>query len=293
MAIYLTKKLLPVKGLLRITRSYNLLIIMVTQYFVYIFLVGDSLSSWKFSFQPTIFLLSISTVCIAAAGYIINDYHDVKIDMINKPGRVVIGNIINRRIALLLYLLLSIVGIGLGFLLSWKIGLVNIFAAGWLWLYSIYFKKIAFWGNFSIAMLTAMTIIIIYIWKPLAGGLPLLAYAWFAFIITLIREIIKDMEDMKGDKLYGCKTLPIIWGIAGTSKLIHVLNLIMIISVIAAFAFTSNLFLRFFAVVIILQTGYLSYLLRYTDTKKGFQRLGRYCKIIMLTGILAMLFFSF
>lgn len=291
MAISLTKKMLPVKGLLRITRSYNLLIIMLTQYFVYIFLVGDGVFNWKYLFEPNIFLLSLSTICIAAAGYIINDYHDVKIDMINKPGRVVIGNTINRRIALLLYFFLSTVGIILGFFLSWKVGLVNLFSAGWLWLYSIYFKKIAFWGNLSIAMLTALAIIIIYIWKPLAGGLPLLAYAWFAFIITLIREIIKDMEDMKGDKFYGCKTLPIIWGIAGTSKLIYVLNLIMIISVAIAFVYTSDLFLRLFAVVIILEAGYLSYILRYTDTKKGFQILGRYCKVIMLTGILTMLFF--
>lgn len=283
--------ILPLKGFLRVTRSYNLLMIMMTQYFVYIFLVGDGFSRWELLFQPMIFLLSISTVCIAAAGYIINDYHDVKIDMINKPGRVVIGNIINRRYALLLYLLLSLTGIGLGFLLSWKIGMINLFSASWLWLYSIYFKKMAFWGNFTIAMLSAMTIIIIYFWKPVAGGLPLLVYAWFAFIITLIREIIKDMEDIKGDKFYGCKTLPIIWGIAGTSKLLHVLNLIMIISVIAAFITTSNHFLRLFAVVILLQTGYLSYLLRHTDTKKGFQRLGLYCKIIMLTGILAMPFF--
>lgn len=291
MAISLTKRMLPVKGLLRITRSYNLFIIMLTQYFVYIFLVGNGFSNRQHLFQPMIFLLSFSTICIAAAGYIINDYHDVKIDMINKPGRVVIGNIINRRKALLLYLSLSMIGIFLGFVLSWKIGLVNIFSAVSLWLYSIYFKKIAFWGNFTIATLTAMTIIIIYIWKPVAGGVPLLAYAWFAFIITLIREIIKDMEDMKGDKFYGCKTLPIIWGIAGTTKLLHVLNLIMIISVIAVFVYNSDLFLRLFAIVIILQSGYLSYLLSYTDTKKGFQKLGRYCKVIMLTGILSMLFY--
>ena len=280
-----------VKGLLRITRSYNLLIILLTQYLVYIFLLGKGQLNMQYILHPGFFVLSISTICIAAAGYIINDYHDVKIDMINKPGRVVVGSVINRRIALLFYFILTFIGITLGFLLSWKIGLINIFSAGMLWIYSIRFKKSAFWGNFSIAILTALSILIIYVWHSGEPILAVLVYAWFAFIITLIREIIKDMEDMRGDKLYGCKTLPILWGIAGTARFLYFLNGAMMLTLLLAFFYTEENVLRLFASIVFIQMVFLTYFLSKADTIKKFRRLGRFCKMIMLTGILAILFF--
>lgn len=284
------RKKIPVRGLFKMTRGYNLFIIFLTQCLVYIFLIGRGWQDIDYIFHLPFIILALSTTAIAAAGYIINDYHDVKIDMINKPGRVVVGSVINRRIALLLYIFFSITGIALAFIVSWKIGLVNIFAAGLLWLYSVSFKKVAFWGNFSIAILTALSILIIYVWRPSAAGISLLVYAWFAFIITLIREIVKDMEDVRGDKAFGCRTLPIIWGIAGTSRFLYVLCGLMIASLLAAFIYTNDFILRFFASIVVLQVIYLIYCLRITDTIKGFRKLGKFCKVIMLTGIVAMLF---
>lgn len=276
---------------LRLTRSYNLFIIVLTQYFVYLFLINDNFSPFEKLLNTEFFLITLSTVIIAASGYIINDYHDVKIDMINKPGRVIIGEYLSRRVALILYLLFCMVGISLGFLVSFKVGLINFFAAGILWAYSVKFKKTALLGNLSIAMLTALTVLIIYVWKPFLGGKALLAYAWFAFIITLIREIIKDIEDIRGDKAYDCKTLPIIWGIAKTVRFVQVLIWLMTGSLIFLGFITTNIYLQISAGVIIIQLLYLSFNLSKTDTVKGFKKLGKFCKYIMITGILAMLFF--
>ena len=275
---------------LRLTRSYNLLIIILTQYLVYLFLLQDHLSLSEKLLNANFLIISLSTICIAAAGYIINDYHDVKIDMINKPGKVVIGEVFSRRMALVLYSSLCTVGIILGFLISLQIGVINIFAAGLLWAYSVKFKKTAFWGNFIIAILTALTVLIIFVWKPVLSSQALIAYAWFAFIITLIREIIKDIEDLKGDKAFGCRTLPVIWGVARTVKIIQFFIWLMIASLVGAFFTTQNLILQFFAVVVMAEMVYLSFQLTRTDTNKGFRSLGKFCKIVMLTGILAMFF---
>ncbi|MGK7392157.1 MAG: geranylgeranylglycerol-phosphate geranylgeranyltransferase [Candidatus Cyclobacteriaceae bacterium M2_1C_046] len=284
-------KKLPLLAFLKLTRSYNLLIIVCTQYLAYLFLVQDPQSISGKLMNAEFLIICISTVCIAAAGYIINDYHDVKIDMINKPGRVVIGDFFSRRKALIFYFTLCFIGIILGFLVSFRIGIVNIFATGLLWAYSVKFKKTAFWGNLIIGLLTAVTLLIIYVWKPVLGGIPLLAYAWFAFIITLIREIIKDIEDIRGDKTHGCRTLPIIWGIAKTVRVVQLLILIKIISLAGTVFLTENLYLQLFAFIIIGELIYLSFHLSKTDTSSGFRSLGKFCKLVMLSGILVMFFF--
>src|SRR5882762_9574475 len=110
-------------GLLKLTRFWNLLIIGMAQYFAADFLI-DKNKIWDIR----LLILSLSTVIIAAAGYIINDYYDIKIDLINKPERVVIGKDVARRYALLFHSLLSMTGVALGFLLGWKLGVISFFS---------------------------------------------------------------------------------------------------------------------------------------------------------------------
>ena len=142
---------LTISGLLKITRFWNLLIIGLAQYFAALFLEQHaSLTDWR------LFILSASTILIAAAGYIINDYYDVKIDLINKPERVVIGKEVNRRFALLFHSLLSLTGVALGFILNWKIGAINFMSAFLLWWYSNDLKRQPFIGNFVVALLTGL-----------------------------------------------------------------------------------------------------------------------------------------
>ena len=116
-------------ALLRLTRFWNLVIIGLAQYCAAGFLIDSSKL-----FDVELLLLSTSTVLIAAAGYIINDYYDVKIDLINKPDRVVIGKSIPRRYAILFHTSLSVTGVGIGLLLNWRIGMVNFLSAFFLWL---------------------------------------------------------------------------------------------------------------------------------------------------------------
>ncbi|WP_246070116.1 geranylgeranylglycerol-phosphate geranylgeranyltransferase [Mangrovivirga cuniculi] len=201
---------------IKVTRWPNLLIIVLGQYLTAIFLI--EYSDWQsILFSPRMAALSFSTVILAASGYLINDYYDIKIDYVNKPQEVIIGKYIKRRHAMLAHTTLNFLGISIGLLIDYKVGLVNVLAAYLLWLYSNRLKRLPFWGNFSVAILTALSIFSVFLVFP-QNIEKVLLYSYFAFTLTLIREIIKDMEDIKGDEEFGCRTIPIVLGLRKTKK---------------------------------------------------------------------------
>ena len=236
-----------------------------------------------------LFFLSASTILIAAAGYAINDYYDIKIDLINKPERVVIGKSITRRYAIFFHTVLSMAGVGIGFLLSWKIGLVNFISGFLLWWYSNSLKRQPFVGNFTVALLTGLSIELVNVFFDVNNHLVTI-YAIFAFFMTLVREIIKDMEDLKGDNTFGCKTLPIIWGLRKTKVLLYGLLWVFCTSVVALNYFLVGLPMRYFGVFLFLPLGWLLVKLIRADTIKDFHWLSLFCKAIMLMGIVSMAF---
>jgi 4-hydroxybenzoate polyprenyltransferase len=273
-----------IRALLRLTRFWNLVIIGLAQYFAAGFLIDKSLIwDWR------LLVLATSTVVIAAAGYIINDYYDIKIDLINKPERVVIGKSITRRYALFFHSILLTIGVGLGFFIGWKIGVINFFSSFLLWWYSNSLKRQPFIGNFVVAWLTSISIVLVNILYDVNNSLVII-YALFAFFMTLVREILKDMEDLKGDNTFGCRTLPIIWGIRRTKIIIYVLLALLFTSVLLLNAKFVELPFYYFLVLLFVPLGFLLIRLIRADTRKDFYWLSQWCKIIMLLGILSMVF---
>ena len=268
----------------RLTRVWNLIIIALAQYLTAAFLIDFSTI-----LDPRLFILSASTVMIAAGGYIINDYYDIKIDLINKPQRVVIGKSITRRYAILFHTLLSLAGVFLGLFLSWKIAAVNFASASILWWYSNNLKRQPFIGNLVVALLTGVAIWLVdSLYKT--GHLLIITYASFAFFMTLIREIIKDMEDLKGDRTFGCKTLPIVWGMRKTKYFIYLILAIFLTTVMLLNYYYENLPIHY--LLLFLFVPMLWFLLRLisADTKKDFTWLSGFCKIILVLGIFSMAF---
>lgn len=271
-----------IKALFRLTRFWNLTIIGLAQYFSAYFLIGANVfSDWR------LLLLTSSTIMIAAAGYIINDYYDIKIDLINKPQRVVIGKSITRRYALLFHSLLSFGGVVIGLLLDWRIGIVNLFSSTLLWWYSNHLKRLPFVGNLAVAFLTGVSIGIVDLLYHQPNTL-VLGYALFAFAMTLIREIIKDMEDWKGDNTFGCRTLPIVWGMRKTKQLLYLLLVSFVLAVILINEIYVHLPIYYFAVFLFLPLGYLVAKLVRADTIRDYEKLSSLCKYLMLLGICTM-----
>lgn len=197
---------------------------------------NDYLSLNHFQFA----LLVFSTVCIAAAGYVINNIMDQENDEIAKPKDRIVGKSISESLAYNLYIVLNIIGVGIGFYLSNAVGKKGLFTvfiltAALLYVYSTYLKRIVIVSNVVVALILSFSIIILGIFDlfpaTYAGNLPqmkkafgvLFDYAIFAFIINWIREIVKDIEDTDGDYASGIQTLPILLGKSRTAKLVSVL----------------------------------------------------------------------
>jgi len=236
-------------------------------------------------------LLLLATLCIAAAGYIINDYYDVKIDAINRPDRLVVGRLVNRRQAILSHLLLSGEGVVVAGALSPLLGLVNLGSALLLWGYSARFKRLPLVGNLSIALLTAALVLLPEL-QLRTGHTTVWVYALAAFLLTVVREIIKDVEDMRGDAQHDCRTLPIVWGIIRTKWVIGFFLANLFVLVIGAawhalFHHSVGLGLWLVLTVLLPLTSLCRLLVR-ADRRRNFTRLSAWCKWVMLAGVLSM-----
>ncbi len=256
-------------------------------------------------------LLVIATVLITAAGYVINDYFDTKTDKVNRPDNILVGTKINRRMAILLHVILNLIGISLGIYLSYIIGeiylsLLFIFIPGILWFYSTTYKRQLLIGNIVVAILTALVPILVIVFEmPLlntAYSEILISYridfsylfywvcvfGFFAFLTTLIREIIKDIEDFEGDCAFGSKTLPIIVGVKKSKIIIFILGLFTIISLLYILLVFLNdtLSIIYFTIFLIFPLIILLYKLFRAEKKSDYHFLSNLTKGIMLSGIL-------
>ncbi len=291
---------------LKLIRYQNLLMLAFMQLvFRYLFLAQSYVDLALTDFNYI--LLVIATVCIAAGGYVINNIMDQDTDEIAKPQNRVVGVSISETVAYNWYIGLTIVGVGIGFYLSnviYKPTFASMFilVATLLYMYATSFKQIPVLGNVVVALMLSTSIIIIGLFDILPAIDVdnrfrmkeafdiLMHYAIFAFIINLIREIVKDMEDMDGDYQSGINSLPIAIGVQKTKIIVGVLTVISI--GILAYYVNSNLFELDYVVyyTMILIVGPLIYFgvkLLNATTKKEFHHLSLVLKIILFFGILS------
>jgi len=301
----------------RLIRWPNLIFIILTQvlfrYFILPFVYLEAHAGYeaiKLS-EGLFYLLVIASVCIAAAGYIINDYFDENIDQVNKLPKVIVGKFIKRRSAILLHAVFSAIGLMLSLYIGYKlrnpfIPFFNFIAIMLLVFYSSTFKKKILIGNIIISLLTAWTILVLtlaeyrfrisphdIVWQRLLK--VSFIYAAFAFIISLIREVIKDMEDIEGDLRYGCKTMPIVWGLPVSKVFAGVWIVVLVGTLVAIQLYIIQLgwwisALYTFALITIPCMWVLKKLYK-ANTPADFHRLSSVIKLIMLAGIISMLFF--
>ena len=307
-----------VSAFFKLIRWPNLFFIAVTQvlfrFFVLNFVYRGSNNDYGENIKlslPLFYWLVFASVSIAAAGYIINDYFDVNIDLVNKPGKLIVDRYIKRRWTIVWHIILSFIGLVISCYIGYKlrnfyIPLFNFAAIIALFFYSTTFKKKLLIGNIIISLLTAWVILVLTFseyrfriifpdiyWKRLVK--VSFIYAGFAFIISLIREVIKDMEDMQGDPKYGCTTMPIVWGLQ-VSKVFAAVWLVVIIAGIA--------FVQFYVIqlgwwlsaiysllTIIIPLTWVLRKLYMAQSPKDFHQLSNAVKLVMFTGILSMIFF--
>lgn len=326
----------PIIAFIKLIRLPNLLIIVLTQYairfgLIYPFLkeATDSDVLHLLLSEKLFFLLSLSTVLIAAAGYIINDYFDVKIDRINRPQQIIIGKYIKRRVAMGGHIVLNFLAIIIAIYIAYeintlKLAAIQVFAAGALWYYSVYFKKQVLTGNVLVAILAALvpfvagfyelmlqhayaerTVIqllphleeqfsaneLLFILKQNLSSIMkwVLGFSLFAFMSTMIREIIKDIEDYEGDKKYYSYSLPIAYGKNVAKKVAQAFVVLMILLIgylqFHQFQMGDFISILYFAIMIQIPLGFVFYKINIAQEKSDYHFLSKTMKVIMLFGI--------
>lgn len=283
---------------LNLIRFENILIIAFTQSFAYYFL-SNNISLVDILNQQLIFLI-VATILVASAAYIINDYFDLKLDKINKASAVIVGNGISSRMALFAYWIINIAALCFAYLISFRVFLMVFICQLFLWFYSQYFKKMFLIGNIVVSFMASASILILFVFDSNVSKIGLIVYAIFSFVTTLIREIIKDTEDIRGDEKFDCCTLPIVLGIQKTKNILIALQVFFIIIVAGFLLLTNslihsqNVFYCCLYVILFVQFPNLImlYLIYKSDAKKDFTRLSFISKFSMLFGIISMVFWK-
>lgn len=303
---------------LKLFRWQNLLVVFLTMVlFRYAIILpvlntsGLQLGLSHFNFA----LLVISTLLISAAGYAINDYFDLRIDRINKPERIILGKQIPRRKAIFFHWLFNTIALFLGGYIAYLSGkpqyaIAFVVIPFLLWLYSVRYKKKFFVGNLVVASLAAFVILIVwafdlqFLLKSDTGSRDIyrvidffaLFYASFAFLTTLVREIIKDAEDVEGDRKAGCKTIAAFAGLKASRRFAASI-LLLSFSLVAYIQWTlaeSNFLLlqSYITVFVQLPFIFLIYKTVQSKTRKDFKLISHKIKFVMITGIFSMLIFA-
>jgi len=315
--------------ILKLVRPINLFVIALTMYAMRVYFIPRiNIDAFSGSSEPfDFFLLVFSTVLIAAGGNIINDYFDVRADKINKPHKVIIGKYVKPRWAIVLHWTMNFIAFSIACYLSWRYEtfwyvFIHLLSINALWFYSMYFKRKFLIGNIIIGGLTALVPILCGIhflefiqsqkgtlpsdWSieipintPLHTGwafgsyfntFVVLVFAFYAGVLNLIREIIKDIEDVTGDLILRAKTLPIVLGKRKTKRIAIVLLILLLLTSVpflvdGYFLYEMN-FLKAFAPVFLIPIGivFVIGLLSMKDDKRNLRRADLLLKMLMIIG---------
>lgn len=302
---------------LKLVRIQNLLIIALLLYFVRYFLILPfyELEFLDMQFDNISFLIFVlGYVLLTAGGYAINDYYDIGIDEINKPNKTILRKEIPLNNGKYAYFILT----AIGFLLSiWailrieapKLIFVLLIITFLYWFYTTKYKREFLSGNIAVAFLAFIGVGITWLYEFFSAVETLVIpikhigiltrviviYALFSFVLTFIREIIKDITDIEGDKEFNCSTIPIKYGVKKTKIVIYFLYFILFLIFIPAldYAFQKNMtYLIAFAIMIIIMLFFSLYKLIKASSNKDFKFLEEFIKIIFLAGIFSMQLFS-
>ncbi|MEO8762147.1 MAG: geranylgeranylglycerol-phosphate geranylgeranyltransferase [Bacteroidia bacterium] len=255
-------------------------------------------------------LLILSTMLIAAAGYIINDYFDVKTDRINKPEKLYIDNGVKRRVAIFIHTIFNVLGFLIAIYVAYKahaiyLCVIQFLSITALWFYSTHLKRQVLTGNILVSVLSALVVLEVLLYEmPLLENkflqsiqsftfiyLSVFSFALFAFLLSFVREIIKDIEDYKGDFETGCKTMPVVWGIkaakAIAASLISNTVLLLVFIFYKLYKQHFSILLIYLFLFVFIPLVVLIWKLYKAQQKEQYHQLSKWVKYIMLFGVLA------
>jgi 4-hydroxybenzoate polyprenyltransferase len=272
---------------LSVVRGYNILIMVMAQYLAAIFIFAPERSLKDVLLDLDLYLIVVATVCSIASGYIINNFYDAKKDAINRPIKSKIDNLVGQNTKLNIYFLLNFIAVLCGFIVSWRAALFFAVYIFLIWIYSHKFKKYPLTRLILASVLTLLPFFVIFIYFRNFSYI-IFTHALFLFLVLMIKELMKDLENIKGDIAQNYLTIPIKYG----EKFTKILTFILVIFTLDPIYFLwkypemglMKYYFYFTGIVFIV----FLFLLWKANSKRDYLILHNLIKLIIVVGVLSL-----
>lgn len=288
-ALKIKKVIYKFLSLFSVVRGYNILTLVAAQYLAAIFIFSPNKSLRAVLFDVDLLFIVIATLCVVAAGYIINNFYDAKMDLINRPVKSNLDNFVKQETILKLYFLLNFLGFVFGFLISRRAALffaVYIFA---IWFYSHKLKKLAFMGLFSATMLTILPFFAVFIYFKNFSKV-IFVQAIFLFLVIMVRELIKDLENIKGAIANNYTTFPVVYGERKTKQLSLFLLISTLFPVSILLRYPAIGLMRYYFYFAVVSFLFIGFYLWKSSQKNHYRILHNSLKILLFIGVFSLIF---
>ncbi|CAM3461458.1 geranylgeranylglycerol-phosphate geranylgeranyltransferase [Zobellia roscoffensis] len=280
--------LLKVFSLFSVVRGYNILMVVLAQYLASIYILAHQLRVREVVFDLNLFIIVVSSALVIASGYIINNFYDAEKDLINKPRKSMIDRFVGQQFKLTTYFILNFLAVIAASYVSFKaVFFFSAYIFG-IWIYSHKLKRLPFVGNFVSATLAIAPFFAVFVYYKNFEHV-IFVHAMFLFLLILAREMIKDLENLKGDLAQNYKTIPILWGGKVSKIFISILILLTLIpSLLLILTFDVGYMNYYFMVSVVLLILFL-FLLVKSKSKRDYVWLHNILKLIIIVGVFSIL----
>jgi 4-hydroxybenzoate polyprenyltransferase len=275
-------------SMLSVVRGYNIVAIVIAQYLAAIFIFSPEKSLKHVFLDIHLYFIVLATICTIAAGYIINNFYDRKKDLINKPIKTELDSFISQKTKLQIYFLLNFIGFFFAMLVSWRAGLFFAIYIFLIWFYSHKLKKYPLVKMFSSAILSLLPFFAVFVYYKNFSEI-VFVHASFLFFILIIKDLLKDLENIKGDLAQNQITIPIKYDERFTKMLISLTTFLTFSPIYFILKYAEIGYMKYyFYSVLVFYLVFLFFLYK-AETKKDYMLLHNMIKVLILIGILSLM----
>ena len=276
-------------SLLSVIRGYNILVLIIAQYLASIFIFSPEKSIRYIVFDFDLLNIVLASVCVVAAGYIINNFYDVKVDRINRPLKTGLDDYVKQETKLKLYFFLNLLGFTFGFFVSWKSALFfSVYIFG-IWFYSHKLKKYPFTGLISATILTILPFFAVFVYYKNFSKI-IFVHAIFLLLVIMVRELIKDLENIKGALANNYKTFSVVYGEVKTKKLSLLLLLLTSLPATILLSYSALGYMKYYFYLALLTLSFVGIYLWKSTQQKEYTFLHNILKLLLLIGVFCLIF---
>ena len=274
-------------GMLSVMRGYNILIVVIAQYLASIFIFKPDQPLKEVLLDFHLFITVFATSLVIAAGYIINSFYDVEVDRINKPIKYKIDSFVSQKTKLATYFVLNAIGFLFGFVVSWRAALFFAIYIFLIWLYSHKFKKSPVLGLLSSSILAMLPFFVVFVYHKNISEV-IFTHASFLFFMIVIRELLKDLEGVKGAFVHNYQTIPVKYGERFTKIMISVIVVLAMDPIYFLWEYPEiGLMKYYFYGVFVILLGFIPFLWKASSVKQ-YNYLHNVLKFVIVLGVFSL-----